>query len=66
MDLDGFFTEIDKDITGTSEPDPMGLLPVWTGFAGNLFRNRVNSRVNDLRTRPSTATRSWPAPVGSA
>lgn len=49
LNVSAFFTDADDRITGASESDPMGLLPVWTGFAGQLFRNRVNSRINDLR-----------------
>lgn len=59
MSLDSFFTELDASIVGTSEPDPMGLLPIWTGYAGNLFKNRVNSRVGDLRAYTINLFHSW-------
>lgn len=48
--LDKFLTEYDESLTAESYIDPMGTLVIWSAFGQQIFKGRVNSISNDVRS----------------
>ncbi|CAM3684189.1 hypothetical protein [Polaromonas hydrogenivorans] len=50
MNLKNLFTEYDDNIAGDINLDPLGLLTIWSAFGQKIFRNRISSISNDVRS----------------
>lgn len=50
MNLKTLFTEYDDSIAGDINLDPLGLLTIWSGYGQKIFKNRISSISNDVRS----------------
>jgi hypothetical protein len=50
MNFKALFTEYDDSIAGDINLDPLGLLTIWSGYGQKIFRNRISSISNDVRS----------------
>jgi hypothetical protein len=50
MNFKSLFTEYDDSIAGDINLDPLGLLTIWSGYGQKIFRNRISSISNDVRS----------------
>lgn len=50
MNLKELFTEYDDNIAGDINLDPLGLLTIWSAYGQKIFRNRISSISNDVRS----------------
>jgi hypothetical protein len=50
MNFKTLFTEYDDSIVGDINLDPLGLLTIWSGYGQKIFRNRISSISNDVRS----------------
>lgn len=50
MNFNALFTEYDDSIAGDINLDPLGLLTIWSAYGQKIFRNRISSISNDVRS----------------
>lgn len=50
MNFKTLFTEYDDSIAGDINLDPLGLLTIWSAYGQKIFRNRISSISNDVRS----------------
>lgn len=50
MNLKELFTEYDDNVAGDINLDPLGLLTIWSAYGQKIFRNRISSISNDVRS----------------
>jgi hypothetical protein len=50
MNFKSLFTEYDDGIAGDINLDPLGVLTIWSGYGQKIFRNRISSISNDVRS----------------
>lgn len=48
--LETFLTEFDDRISSQLNLDPLGLQVIWSSYGQKIFRNRINSISNDVRS----------------
>lgn len=50
MNFKTLFTEYDDSIADDINLDPLGFLTIWSGYGQKIFRNRISSISNDVRS----------------
>lgn len=48
--LDSILTEFDDSISSELNVDPLGLLVIWSSYGQNIFKRRISSISNDVRS----------------
>jgi len=50
MKLEQFFTDYDDSLVADINVDPLGVLTIWSTLGQKIFRNRISSISNDVRS----------------
>lgn len=57
--LSSFLTEFDDSISSELNVDPLGLQVIWSAYGQKIFRNRISSISNDVRSYTLNLFNHW-------